>query len=276
MVNLNIIDILPAIAGLVFFTIWLVRTNWAKKALLDSQPRQNTMPAYLPFIPIFFWWAASLTAVAIKKQLLPDLPEPQNILIDKLIMCTFSLLTIIFIVVLSQRYFTQGLDGLGLKIKSIPADLAIAFVNLLTVWPLILITLNLTKFLGKLIIGPQFQLEAHQELEIIKNYPQLSIKISVFVLAIVIAPILEEMIFRGLFQTAIRSYIIRPWPSIIFSSLIFISIHNNPKHWPALFVLALCLGYSYEKSGSILRPIFIHSIFNASAIITYLMLSSPG
>jgi membrane protease YdiL (CAAX protease family) len=34
------------------------------------------------------------------------------------------------------------------------------------------------------------------------------------------------------------------------------------SHGPSLFVLALGLGYTYEKSGSLLRPIFMHALFN--------------
>ncbi|MHC4216494.1 MAG: CPBP family glutamic-type intramembrane protease [Planctomycetota bacterium] len=58
------------------------------------------------------------------------------------------------------------------------------------------------------------------------------------------------------------------WLAIICTSIIFASIHANLTHWPALFMLSMCLGYAYEKSGSIIRPIFIHIIFNAIRIIT--------
>jgi hypothetical protein len=78
------------------------------------------------------------------------------------------------------------------------------------------------------------------------------------------------VLFRGLFQTLLRSYIIRPWPAIIFASLIFIIFHANPEHWPALFMLSLCLGYAYEKSGSLFRSIFIHSVFNAMSVFAAL------
>jgi membrane protease YdiL (CAAX protease family) len=29
----------------------------------------------------------------------------------------------------------------------------------------------------------------------------------------------------------------------------------------------MCLGYAYEKSGSLFRPIFIHAFFNAITIV---------
>ena len=106
-----------------------------------------------------------------------------------------------------------------------------------------------------------------------------------------VVPLLEEMLFRGLFQTTIRSYIesfrslmvreSKPekeqakyingaWLAIVISSLLFTINHANAGHFPALFVLGVCLGYSYEKSGSLFRPVFIHAIFNAISVIATL------
>jgi membrane protease YdiL (CAAX protease family) len=78
------------------------------------------------------------------------------------------------------------------------------------------------------------------------------------------------MLFRGMFQTLLRSYTGRPWSAVIIASMVFAVFHENPQHWPALFALSLCLGYSYEKSGSLFRPIFLHSIFNALSVLSSL------
>ena len=45
-------------------------------------------------------------------------------------------------------------------------------------------------------------------------------------------------------------------------------VHSDLAHWPALFVLALGLGYAYEKSGSLFRPIFMHAMFNGIAMLS--------
>ena len=84
--------------------------------------------------------------------------------------------------------------------------------------------------------------------------------------AVVVAPLIEETIFRGLFQTTLRSYLGRPWVAIIVTSVLFTAVHENLTHWPALFVLALGMGYSYEKTGSLWRPIFMHAIFNGMSV----------
>jgi membrane protease YdiL (CAAX protease family) len=131
--------------------------------------------------------------------------------------------------------------------------------------------------------GPDFQLTKHDQLKSIDLHDQLPLQIIIVITTVIIAPIFEELLFRGLFQTMIGSFLagsefgdayIRTkqpaWLAIICSSIIFASIHANLSHWPALFTLSVCLGYAYEKSGSILRPILIHIIFNAINIITAL------
>ena len=120
-------------------------------------------------------------------------------------------------------------------------------------------------------------MQQHQQLEMITEYPQLPLRIMIVFLAVVIGPLLEEMLFRGFVQTAMRSFFnIRnsAWPAIAASSVFFAIMHEDRGHWPALFVLGVCLGYSYEKSGSLFRPIFIHIFFNASSVATALFLET--
>ena len=143
-------------------------------------------------------------------------------------------------------------------------------MNLLSVWPLVLAVLLLTTKIGQLIQGQDFQIQQHEELELVAAYPQVAIRVMIVITAVFVAPVFEEMLFRGLFQSMIRSSFIRPWLSIVLSSGLFALAHQDPVHWPALFVLGMCLGYAYEKSGSLFRPIFMHSIFNAMSILAAL------
>lgn len=261
-----IIEALVCLAGLILLVIWLIKTGFGRKALADSRLRYNNVPLYLPFIPLFVWWGATVIAIALKERFLPDLSDYQNALMENSLIGIFGLFTIAIIISFVRGHFYDGFKGFGLNIKTIPKDLGFAAINLTAIMPVVFITLILTTFFGKIIFGEQFEMPTHQQLETAKNYTQTDIRIVIIVLAVFIAPVLEELLFRGLFQTIIRSYLFRPWLSILLSSFIFVTVHANPQHWPSLFMLSLCLGYSYEKSGSLFRPIFIHSIFNASCI----------
>ncbi|MDT8303541.1 MAG: CPBP family intramembrane glutamic endopeptidase [Sedimentisphaerales bacterium] len=279
------------LAGLIIFACWVRKTSLGRKSLADSLPRRNNMPLYLPFIPLFIWFGTVTLIASIAQILFGNLKDWQTDFLDNFILGISELSTIAVILFLARIHFTRRLKGFGLNIKTIIKDFFVAFVNLLTIWPLIVSAMGLTVYFGELFWGREYEMQQHQQLKLITEHSQLLSRILIAFVAVIIAPLLEEMLFRGLFQTTIRSYIeaFRPlisspnkpemerttdrngaWLAIVISSVLFTMTHDNTGHWPALFVLGVCLGYSYEKSGSLFRPIFIHSFFNAISIIATL------
>jgi len=224
------------------------------------------MPAYLPFIVLLAWLAIVPVAVLIKTAFLPNLPDWHSAILNNLILCICALAIMAAVIFLARRSFTRRLKGFGLNLRTVGKDFFVAVLNLVSVWPLVLLMILLTLTFGRVICGPDFQLQRHEELEMIKVHSQLAVRLSIFVTAVLIMPVLEEMLFRGLFQTMLRSFLQSPWLSILISSALFAMIHSDAGHWPALFALAMCLGYAYEKSGSLFRPIFIHLLFNAVSV----------
>ena len=221
--------------------------------------------------------------ILIAEKFFSDRPAWQKALLDNFVLFASAITAIAVIIVLARVSFAQRLKGFGLNLTTIHKDIPAALLNLLTVYPLMTAMMLLTMHVSKIIFGPDFEIQPHKELELLSTYPQLSVRVLTIATAIVIVPVFEEMLFRGLFQTAIRSALervpfsekmqsknARAWLSIIISSILFISVHANPLHWPTLFVLSLGLGYAYEKSGSLFRPIFIHSLFNATSVIAVL------
>jgi len=88
---------------------------------------------------------------------------------------------------------------------------------------------------------------------------------AVVVMAVVIAPVAEEVIFRGyLYPVGKRST--GPFLSLGVSSLLFAALHGHAASVPALFALAVCLGLAYEKTGTLLVPMIMHAVFNAVSI----------
>ncbi len=257
------------LSGLLIFVTWLVRTSLGTKALVNSVQRRTNMPVYMPFIPLLICFGGTTIIVGLTERIWPKLPEWQNTLINNLAMCLGTLTALATIIFLVRRHFSRGLKGLGLNVKTIPKDFGIAILNLLSVWPLLLFIVITTTYIGSLFM-PDFELQQHYELEKIAEHSQIYLRVLIIITTIVIVPVFEELLFRGLFQTIIRSFIARPWASILLSSLLFTIVHSNASHWPALLALSVCIGYSYEKSGSLFRPIFIHMIFNATSVITVL------
>ncbi len=259
-----------AVAGAGFLGYWLLNTSLGRKSLADSVPRRNNMPAYLPFLPLLIYLGFFPAAVEMTVLIIGDMPKWQKAFVENLVTIAGAITIMVIIVFLVRASFARRLKGFGLNPRTIGKDFGIAAVNYLSVWPVVMVMIILTIEAGRLFIGPDFKIEQHREIEFLTKHQQLPLIITVLFSAVIIAPIFEEMIFRGLFQTMLRSFSGKVWLSIIITSVFFVLTHKNLEHWPALFVLSVGMGYSYEKSGSLFRPIFIHAFFNATSVISTL------
>ena len=277
----EIIMVLVCLPGLFLFGHWLLKTSLGRKALADSRPRRNNMPLYLCLIPPFILFGPIPVVVLITGWLTADLQDWQRAFLGNLVYCIGAIVVIAVILFMVRASFARRLKGFGLNIRSIHKDFIIAFLKYLTVVPLMMAAITLAMLIGKFVFGPEYQVPQHEQLEMMTVYSQWQLRIMIFVVVALIAPVLEEMIFRGLFQTLIRSLLeIRysklegrnhAWIAIVITSGLFSMVHGNVPHWPALFLLGVCLGYAYEKSGSLFRPIFIHAFFNAITVILVLL-----
>ena len=80
--------------------------------------------------------------------------------------------------------------------------------------------------------------------------------------AIVIAPIFEEGLFRGILYPAIKN---AGYPTLALAgtSLLFGAIHVSILTFLPLTFLGLMFAVLYEKTDSLLAPILSHALFNA-------------
>ena len=188
------------LAGALLFGLWLLKTSLGREALAGSRPRRNNMPLYLCLVPPFILFGPVPVIVLVAGRLTADLQDWQRAFLANSIYCFGSVVVIAVILFLVWASFARRLKGFGLNIRSIHKDIFAAFVNLLTVWPLMMAAITLTMLIGKLVFGPEYQISQHEQLEMISVYSQWQLRILVFIVAVVMAPVLEEMIFRGLFQ----------------------------------------------------------------------------
>jgi membrane protease YdiL (CAAX protease family) len=256
--------------GISLLIYWLSTTSFGKTSLENTRPRRNAMAFYMPLIPFGVWILLGAMGASFinHHKNLTNFQEQILTLVFTFIIAIVMLGIIFYIV---RNYFVRGFKGFGLDARRIGRDLVGAITKLLAVWPLVLLVLVAIVVVGKSLYGPDFEIAKHEELDALLKYKQWPMRIAIIFLAVVLAPITEEMLFRGLFQTMLRSASHKPWFGIAIASAIFSMAHANAEHWPALFVLALGLGYAYEKSGSLLQPIFMHAIFNGAMITAALM-----
>jgi len=108
-------------------------------------------------------------------------------------------------------------------------------------------------------------IKIQQPVKIYQEADAVTIRIMIAISVIVIAPIVEEMVFRGYLYTATKRFTDRFFAAII-TSLLFGVVHFNIGALLPLIFLALLLSASYELTGSLWAPISIHALFNATTI----------
>ncbi|MDM8158966.1 type II CAAX endopeptidase family protein [Labilibaculum sp. K2S] len=89
-----------------------------------------------------------------------------------------------------------------------------------------------------------------------------------FLTVVVAAPILEELLMRGIvLDGLLRNY--SPWKAIIWSSVFFGVIHLNPWQFITAMIAGIAIGYLYWKTKSLFLCMLIHALNNGIAF--YLM-----
>jgi uncharacterized protein len=87
-------------------------------------------------------------------------------------------------------------------------------------------------------------------------------KIVLGVIVVLIAPLVEEALFRGILYPAIKQ---SGYPRLALwgTSALFAVVHFNMVTFVPLLVFALVLVYLYERFQNLLVPIAAHTLFNA-------------
>ena len=129
----------------------------------------------------------------------------------------------------------------------------------LVAWVLLLfVEMGITYFL------PDAESKFRMMTNMVLNHPFL-----MFFLLSVAAPILEEMLFRGIIlKYLLKKY--RPLTAIIISSLVFGLFHMNIWQFVGAGLLGMLLGYLYWRSGTLFYPVLIHFLNNTLALFMVL------
>ncbi len=85
------------------------------------------------------------------------------------------------------------------------------------------------------------------------------------VVVVIGAPIIEELVYRGLLQRSISLSVGLP-SGLLLTSLLFALIHPSAVEWPGLMVAGLAFGAGVIFTGRIGMGIATHMAFNAAGL----------
>ena len=93
----------------------------------------------------------------------------------------------------------------------------------------------------------------------------------VFLLPVLVYPVLEEIVFRGLIQEFVHDYLSKASlgpvsVANLLTSLLFTGVHffYHPPLWAALvFFPSLVFGFFKDRTQGLMAPIILHVFYNA-------------
>ncbi|MCH7794607.1 MAG: CPBP family intramembrane metalloprotease [Proteobacteria bacterium] len=99
--------------------------------------------------------------------------------------------------------------------------------------------------------------------------------LTMLVMAGVVAPFAEELVFRGLLFPWLRTRLGVP-AAVLLSALCFATLHGAAIFIPALTVVGAAFAVIYQRCGSLWPAIVAHSVFNGIMIVVLYALLAAG
>ena len=274
--------------------VWVRNSNWGRRAFSSAPAKGHSLGAS-DILLIMLVYIASELVRAGTVGADPDAPwAKQNL--SFLVLLAGQFLITVMILYLAHKRFPAGWRGLGVSgqrpIRTVFWS-AVYFVAA-TGWTLLVLgaTLYICRWAG------YEEIQKHTILEKLSQpgTPFFS-QVLMIVTAAAGAPVAEELLFRGILQNYLVGFFSRAryrtgqgaapeeleqaapatetpygrWMGILSTAVMFAIFHSHWQHMPALVVLAIFLGYVYERRGNLLIPIIVHSLFNALMLAATLL-----
>lgn len=190
----------------------------------------------------------------------------RELLISSCVLSTLLIITLLGVVI-GQRRNPISLFGLNWTTwrRNIPG----AFFILLAAYPTyLLIQLSIYLLFGK-------EADVQGVVKFLMESKDWQDRAVLIIMAVVFAPLSEELIYRGYLHGVIRQYLGR-WLSIIITSVMFALAHFHVPALLGLFLFGVLLALIYEKTRSLWAPIAVHSAFNAITVAVTILWPSAA
>lgn len=138
-------------------------------------------------------------------------------------------------------------------------------VGLLLLSSLVLLAATMIVFIIVSQLSPGVNLDQAQDIVFGSAHTHLELGLA-FMALVIIAPLAEEMIFRGFMLPAFAQKF-GFWPAAIITSVLFGAVHMQVNVGIVTFLMALILAGLYKKTGSLWPAILFHSLKNLIAFL---------
>jgi CAAX protease family protein len=163
------------------------------------------------------------------------------------------------------RGFKLG-NVFGLDRMPVRRSLLLGIALLVSALPMVFVV----DYIASIVLKVNTTTDTQEVIRIFQNSSTVAQRVPIILLAVVVAPVTEELAFRGYLYGVIKRYL-GAIPALVLSGILFALIHLNlPRFFP-LLVLASVFALAYELSGTLLVPMTMHALFNAFSLILVLL-----
>ena len=199
------------------------------------------------------------------KNISNELSQSLKILFGYIFMAIPPLLIVFYQIKSLNKDFTFKKDYLQFNLLPIKNSIIYGIKGWLTIVPFVLL---ISLIMNTLIDN---QNGSNPLLEIVLNNKNFLSFVLLFVTTTLLAPLFEEIIFRGvLLPTLSKDF--GKISGIIVSAFIFALAHLSLGEMPPLFVLGIGLGITRIASGSLFSSVVMHSLWNGLTFLNLFIL----
>ncbi len=167
-----------------------------------------------------------------------------------------------------------GKDGKGIKtLYKVPKNCSRAIGNFPAVYGMAQV-INLLTMLIMFIISINFDIARKLNTVVAQASGSFGEALFMFFMLVVIAPVFEEFIFRGLIMDELKQY--GNGFAIITTGIMFGLYHGNFQQFFYTAVIGIALGYIANVTGSIFPTMIIHAMVNGIGGIMILLMTTNG
>lgn len=179
-----------------------------------------------------------------------------------------QLTAVTVLLLIGRARFTGGLTGWGLTTKQLGTRLWQALLAYVGIWPVCYLLVLATYWVLRQ-TAPSYEPVEHTTiLTLLSDHTSSLSRILMTLSAVVLAPLGEELFFRGLFLPFIAQGWRNSWTAIAITAVLFGAFHYPLFHVvPALAALGFLLGYLYVRTGSLTLVVLVHAVFNAKTLL---------
>lgn len=113
----------------------------------------------------------------------------------------------------------------------------------------------------------EFMPQFNWDVDILESIQEMSSNPLGIICVCVMAPLVEEGVFRGTIERKLLEKDWNPWWAIVISALFFSLVHMNLTQGVIALILGVFLGWVYYRTRNIWLCIFVHALNNTTSTI---------